>query len=426
MTTVSDHVPSQALPPVDPSRGAGPRPGSSWRWWLAVGLALLAGVAAWGLFRPVGDPQQRLRQGLSLLEAGEGREAYRLARQLQSNADSRPEGDLLAGAILLRSGQFGPALETLAGPVKHESTAGLAQQYLAEAYYRQDRWGESVRAAQEALKHDPNNQFARRWLAVAAYDLGAVGLAAEELLKLGEADPRDGRSYRLLGLIEKDREQFATAVDYYSESLRRQPDPSDRDEILEELGESLLKLNRFDEALKVLEPLPETVSLLNLRATCQAGVGDSDGQAASLARARELAPTDLKTLVASAARSTSDGDLEGAIGWLRRAVENHPHDSQAHYQFAQALERSGAADEAKEQFRLFEQWRATEQEFTELHNTANEDPGNAKLRLQLGDLALKLSKPELAATWYRAALALDPRLDPARRALEKLSRQSPR
>ena len=375
--------------------------------------------------RPAADPAVVLQQGLARLEQGDSREAYRLSRQLQADPASRSEGDLLAAAILMRSGQYGPAVATLAGPGKNESTAALAYQYLAEIYYRQDRWGESVAAAQQSLKHDPENRLSRRWLAVAAYDLGAVGMAAEELLKLAAADPTDGRSYRLLGLIEKDREQFAPSVEYYRESLRRQPDPADRDEMLEELGESLLKLNRFDEALEAMEPLPETVVVLNLRATCQAGVGDTEGQAASLARARQLAPTDLKTLVASAARSTSDGDLEGAIGWLRRAVDNHPYDSQAHYLLAQALERTGAAEEAKDQFRLFEQWRAIEQEFTELHNTANGDPTNAKLRMQLGDLAVKLAKPELAATWYRAALALDPRLDPARRALERLTPRPP-
>ena len=105
------------------------------------------------------------------------------------------------------------------------------------------------------MKFDPNNQFARRWLAVAAYDLGAVGLAAEELLKLGEADPRDGRSYRLLGLIEKDREHFPEAIEFYRESLRRKPDPPDRAEILEELADSLVRLSRFDEALDVINLL---------------------------------------------------------------------------------------------------------------------------------------------------------------------------
>jgi tetratricopeptide (TPR) repeat protein len=386
-----------------------------------VGLGLLVGLGLWMRARAPGDAGQLLGRGLALLAKNETREAYRIARQLQANPASVPQGDLLAGAILLQSGQYEPALGTLVGPSKKDATATMAYTLSAEAYYKLGRWGEAVLAAQEALKRDPDNLMARRWLAAGAYDLGSVGLAAEELLKLAEADPRDGRAHRLLGLIEKDREQFAPAVDFYRESLRRQPDAPDRGEILEELGDCLLKLNRFDEALAALEELPETVTVLNLRATCQAGLGEAEAQAASLARARELAPTHLKTLVASAARATADGDLDGTLRWLRVAVEQHPYDSQAHYLLAQALERSGEEERAKEQFRLFEQWQAVEQEFTELHNTASAEVSNANLRLRLGDLALKLAKPELAETWYRAALALDPRLDAARRGLERVA-----
>ena len=401
------------------SQAAARRP----RWLLAaVGLAVAAGLSLWAWSRSTGDAGQQLGRGLTLLAKNETREAYKIARQLQSNPASVPQGELLAGAILLQTGQFEPALRTLVVPSKHDATATMAYTLSAEAYYKLGRWGEAVLAAQEALKREPDNLMARRWLVAGAYDLGSVGLAAEELLKLAEAEPRSGRAHRLLGLIEKDREQFAPAVDFYCESLRRQPDAPDRPEILEELGDCLVKLNRFDEALAALEELPETVGVLNLRATCQAGLGETEAQAATLARARELEPSHLKTLVASAARATADGDLDQAIVWLSAAVEHHPHDSQAHYLLAQGLERSGEAERAKEQFQLFEQWQAVEQEFTELHNTASAEVSNANLRLRLGDLALKLAKPELAGTWYRAALALDPRLEAARRGLETLER----
>lgn len=411
--------PGPASAATDPSpQTAEQRP--PWRLWGGL-LVLLAGLALWMWSRPTADPTQLLGQGLALVAKNETREAYRIARQLQAQPASVSQGDLLAAAILLQSAQFEPALRTLVGPSKNDATAALAYTLSAESYYKLGRWGEAVLAAQEALKRDPDNLMARRWLAAGAYDLGSVGMAAEELLKVAEGDPRDGRAHRLLGLIEKDREQFATAVDFYRESLRRQPDAPDRPEILEELGDCLLKLNRFDEALTALEELPETVTVLNLRATCQAGLGEGDAQAASLARARELDQTHLKTLVASAARATADGDLEDAIRWLSAAVENHPHDSQAHYLLAQGLERAGEERRAKEQFELFEQWQRVEQEFTELHNQASAEVSNANLRLRLGDLALKLAKPELAETWYRAALALDPRLEGARRGLERVS-----
>jgi hypothetical protein len=57
---------------------------------------------------------------------------------------------------------------------------------------------------------------------------------------------------------------------------------------------------------------------------------------------------------------------------------------------------------------------------TDLNAKAAADPHDADIRDRLGRLCVALGKPELAASWYRAALACDPRHGGARLGLAAL------
>ena len=100
--------------------------------------------------------------------------------------------------------------------------------------------------------------------------------AATELATISEKAPDDYRSERLLGLIEKDNEGFDGAVKHYRESLRRNPRSSDRQSILTELAESLVKLSRFAEALETLRECDQTAQTMTLTAECEQNLGHAD------------------------------------------------------------------------------------------------------------------------------------------------------
>lgn len=398
-----------------------------WKFLLAgiVLSGLSIGGLVWTLWVPE-SPESRFERGLEAVTRGDTQTAYKISRQFQGEPGREAYGRLLTALILARSGQYQPALAELVEPARFDPTAVRALTLAAECYYQIGRAGEAIVAAQQALQRDPDAIDARRWLASACYDLGTVGVAAEELKVIAEADPADGRPHRLLGLIEKDRASYPQAIEYYRESLRRQPAARDRDEILLELAESCVKVSQFDDALDVLADVAESPEILVLKAQCYAGLGREEEQDAALTRARELGPNDLAVLTSSAARAVAQGDMEQAITWLERAVKKHPYDSAAHYQLGQALERVGRQAEAEEQLAMFREWQKLEQEFTELHNDVMADFADARARVRLGDTALKLGKPLLAETWYTAALAIDPRLAEARLGLERLKAGSRR
>jgi hypothetical protein len=55
-----------------------------------------------------------------------------------------------------------------------------------------------------------------------------------------------------------------------------------------------------------------------------------------------------------------------------------------------------------------------------LNEQAERAPHDADVRCRLGRLCVDLGKPELAASWYRAALACDPKHAEARLGLNAL------
>ncbi|MCY2965743.1 MAG: tetratricopeptide repeat protein [Planctomycetota bacterium] len=409
------------------SRAGQTAPGWSRNVWIWGGVfaAAIALAIGWWRIRSQQSTREVFEKGWAAVEQGDVQTAFQICRTLPRDAQAEPYRQLLEGAIFARRGQFEQAFSSLATPASFDPTAVRAWTLMAQCYYHHGHWANAVRAAQEALRRDEEALPARRWLAVAAYDLGMVGLAAEELKKIAAADVTDGRSLRLLGLIEKDRAEYPEAIEFYRESLHRQPDPPDRAAVLEELAQACVQVNDYDQALDALGDCPETPTVLVLRSQCFAGLGREDDRRKALETARRLAPDDLTTLTASAALALIDGEVDQALVWLDHAVAKHPADSATHYQYGQALERAGRKEDAQREFDLFNQWRKVEHEFSELHNAASADAENAELRVQLGRLAEKLRKPELAETWYKAALAIEPNLESARKGLSTLNGSVP-
>lgn len=397
----------------------GPRRG---RLGLALGGILLVGAGWWWSTQK--SPAELLATGWQQLEEGNMQSAWQTLRVLRRQGTAPPEAGLLAAAILVRKGQLAEALPLLKKPGEYAPTTAQAFTLMAECYAQLGQPADGVRAAQEALRHAPESLAAHRWLAIAAYDLGAVDLAAESLRKLSRGEPTNPRPDRLLGLIEKDSGHPELAIRHYRESLQRLPGPADCQQVWTELAECLLDTQQPEAALEVLARAEPTVEVELLRGRGYAGLGETQAEAAALERSRNLDSQSLAVLLAGARFALREGDVKQALTWARAAVLGHPHDSAAHYVCGQAWERAGDPVAAQREFDLFQQWREREERFATLHAEASREVENPELRVELGELAEVLRKPELALTWYRAALSLNPKLTVARQALERLEKQS--
>jgi tetratricopeptide (TPR) repeat protein len=386
------------------------------RWWI-VAISVLVAAIVLSQWPQSTGPADRYQRALRALDAGNLRVVRQELDWFRHNAGNESYRSLLVGVLLLKDGDDAAALEELQHAVNDEATRVDAWTNAAEAYYRLGRFTDAVATARSALEYDPQKHAARRWLAVAYYDLGATAYATDELGILSREVPTDARPDRLLGLIGKDTEQFPDAIKHYRESLRRDSRPGDLHEILTELAECQLKMQDHAGSLETLASVPVTAETLVLQAEAHEGLGRHAQALEAVDRALKLDPEHVPALIYKATLLMTEGQSQAAVPILEHALRIHPHDGTARFKLSQAYSQVGDVEHAAEQTRLMEESRKLEREFVDLHGQVAADTKSAELRYQLGMLARKLHKPDLARMWLRAAVALDPNHTAARKAL---------
>jgi tetratricopeptide (TPR) repeat protein len=371
-------------------------------------MVAIAGLLAGFAFIRKSGPDAIFKNGKASLLQGNRESVERAAEQLLKIPGYEFHAALLHGLMLARTGKIAPAISKLHEAAENPLLMVEANTAIARCYYESGRYLETIHAASVALQKDPHSLEARRWLASAYYDLGAVAQASAELEQISNEAPDDPRPDRLLGLMAKDSEQFQKAVDHYRKSLKRAPRQKDAEALLVELAESLIKLDRFAEATEVLESCPRSPTTLTLQSTCQASLGQFEEADRLLNDALKLDPRNVAAKLALGKRLLDRGQPEEASQVLAEAVHLEPYNRQLHFQLSQALREIGKTAEADEELNRMLEIQRWETEFSELHDRAANDPNDAAIRFRIGQLADLLGKSELAKVWFRAALALDP------------------
>ena len=115
------------------------------------------------------------------------------------------------------------------------------------------------------------------------------------------------------------------------------------------------------------------------------------------------------------------GKAENVIGLLEDATASHPGNFEILFQLVKALRLVGRNAEAEAQSARLAELETLVDEFARLNTNTFSDLGNADLRFQLGELAQRMGRPELARSWLEAALAIDPNFVSARNLLRELN-----
>jgi tetratricopeptide (TPR) repeat protein len=388
-------------------------------WLLALVAVCLAGFLFYLRWERI-RPENHYRRGLAAL-ANKDLEAVREhAAALENTDDYKPHSHLLFGAYLLRSGDVETALLQLNQAAEHSETRAQARAFAGEAFYRARRFVEAEYLLAQALEEDPTLLDARRLIASTYYDLGAMMQALEHLQLVAAAAPEDGRPHRLMGRIHTDYEKYDEAIAELRESLRRDPHPPDLLNVQLDLATALSRNRQYDEALEVLQQAEPTADVLHLQAECMNSLGRADEAKELLARALELQPNHLGSLLMQGAMLLEGGQTEEAAKVLSSAAEHHPTDDKVRAKLMQAYRLSGEEKLADEQLEIMEKLKATRQRFTELHDRALQQPRDAQVRYELGATAMELQRPDLGEMWFRSALAIDPTHAEALESMQRL------
>ncbi len=386
--------------------------------WLVAALLLTLVTTAYLQYR--NDPWRQYQMGVKALENNDLALVETVAHALEKSPAYLSHFLYLTAAIALREGDVKTALERAVAAKENPDLTIEASVLAGEAAYKIGASGNAKLYWEEALRSDPECVTAHRWLGVLYYDVGAMNKAMLHLSAVSRLAPTDPRADRLMGLMNRDYERPETAIPHYQESLKRSPKQRDADDVRLEMTECQIKLREFAEALKTLEKCADTPRKKTLSARCLLNLGSLD-EARLIAN--KLLTSDysrLDVLQINAEIALADGNLKKAAELLQAASEVDPYNHGVRTQFAQVLGRLGETEGASKQTERAEQLQNLWQRFSDLQIEAINRSTDAPVRYEIGTLAKQLGKPELAISWFKAALAIDPTLRSAAEALSEM------
>ena len=353
---------------------------------LALATVVLSGVLGFSFWKSR-SPDRRWECARQCLRNGDleavEREIDRLARFPQYAAHRH----YLRGAVLLHRGRLPEALAEFRSSATQPELEVQTRILVGQTLYQMGNIAEARRVWQDALRANPCATDAHRWLGVLYFDIGAMEHALDYLGQASQLAPHDPRPQRLMALIHKDFEVYAKATEEYRESLRRDPNQPQRDQVLLELAECLVKQRRHAEALQTLRDCPRTAPSLTLQAESYHAQGDKATAAKVVQEALDLAPRHLSALQLSATFDLEAGNAKAAVQTLRRAVESHPREWRVRHQLSRAYQRLGQPDLAKAQIQEMQELRKLWERFAELHKQAIAQVDDVETRYQLGLVA---------------------------------------
>jgi tetratricopeptide (TPR) repeat protein len=388
------------------------------RWFTAAVVALVGIVFLAGLWA-CNQPEQRKRRGLDVLAAHDWTRVHYVELMLPKTPEYRPARYLFSGALALERREFVPALRDLRFAASDPATQAWAWLLSGEALYAQRRFREAELNFKHAIELDADLVDAYRWMAIAYYDVGLLNEALVYLNRVAELDPQDARPHRLMALIYMERGGEAFAVEDLQESLRRDPNLPERQDVLAELAICQIELNRWDDARQTLAICSETPEVWAMQSVALYSLGQGE-------EAKRLAQKALDTGVEVPLALSVLGKLavderryDDAIELLTRATEAVPSDYHTQYSLLTALRAAGRKDAAEKQLAVAESLHEVLEKFESLLQKAEADPYDAELRYQLGLLASQLGLPDVMRKWMKAAVILDPNHLPALAELKK-------
>jgi tetratricopeptide (TPR) repeat protein len=211
------------------------------------------------------------------------------------------------------------------------------------------------------------------------------------------------------------------AANAYRTSLQLNPH---QPEARLELADLLVQQGNYDEAQRELDacrervPEADRLSLL-ARIAWERGNRPEANELLDHAHERGLEHPELHSLRALIAQAERRPDE--AEAWFDRAVVADPYNFRRYYQRATFLRSLGRLDEADRDARRADELKQAVELMSALNAEAADHPLDPDVRCRLGRLCEVLGKPEMAVSWYRAALTCDPEHENARSALRSLS-----
>ena len=259
---------------------------------------------------------------------------------------------------------------------------------------------------------------------------------ANQILDLWQADfPNDAQPHFLRGRLLEHETSLEPAEEEYRAALKLNPR---HDAAAYGLARVMISTQRHQQAIPFYElcanhglsPQPGFVGV----ARCYRELDELDRAELYLKRAETVDDQELaieawklvgETESNSRAKLWSEwGQLElarsnnqGAIQYLKKALDQNPYDWRLRYHLGQALIDEGESEEGTQQLELFNETRIALESCDPMMDRIGSNPEDVEARYQVGSVMLNYISPNQGLVWLNSALKYDPDHLPTHRLL---------
>jgi tetratricopeptide (TPR) repeat protein len=399
-------------------------------------VLLLAGLAvayAWSATKRERIYRQFIDQGEAALAHDDTFAAIEAFSGAIAHKGESMLGYLKRGEAYRRRGELEAALRDLRHASEIDPAAPRPLELVGDVNYALLRYDRAAEAFQKYVRLDDRSSRIYYKLGLAKFEGGHVADAVAALRQAVSLNDRFAEAYYLLGLCQRDLQKPDAALASFQRSISLSPAMIHAREELAELygrmGRSADRINQLD-ALLALDPAPSREVALGM---AYAAAGQDDRAVLTLGRAAERYPDHAYTYVAlgrvwleraQARRDRVDlskalGALQEAVGaddsseafmlfgrallmtsddeiaerMLQQATEKLPADPLAFYYLAEASERRGHLDAARQAIL----------DYYALEGDQQDPRRRSALARRIADLSARTNDLRSAVTWYRHA-----------------------
>jgi hypothetical protein len=379
-----------------------------------VGLAITAGAFAWVQHNHWSDPAYGMKLGEAAIEKKQWKEVDHIANRLEA-ARFYGYAELLRGKRWIAKDDAVQAIRAFekiddSDPAKDESRLLQAECEFAEFNY--DR---SAALLEVLIAKTPDNGDLHFRVAFVFYRMFAFEDSERESKEAARLDDRDGRPHGLMGLLYKDQKAYGKAVASYRAALERKLSDQRRNEVLEELAESLVENHEIEPALKAIDDMPASGDPLLravLKSRCELEQKKPKTAQETLEQAlSQVAVQDVQDLqrvyparllwCRSLLENKENKDTEHAVELLKRLQKDHGDDLELAKLLQQGNRKLKIEDSAVDQH--VADLEKAYLEMDKLQHKAYADPSDKVSRRAMASKWVQLGRNDKVELWKNAA-----------------------
>lgn len=277
-------------------------------------------------------PDPIVAQVRAMLGRGEKPQAIAQLRGVCNNENNNPEHWFLYGVVLAEAADFDGASKAFAKVVELAPLNIMALTNLGRTYAALQKHTEAIEVLNKVVSINPSHKPALMLLVTSSITLHDFDTAEEICTSLNTSSPYDAETLLNLGLIQKYKNNFEQALDFYDQALEVQ---SDSVPVLINKGLTLQSMGRLDDAILLFQfvalQVPAMAQIWHILAMAWLAKADLTQTIECFEKAFELNPLNIEAGVQLAKAYRHAGKTKESEITCMKILEVDPDNAEARF-----------------------------------------------------------------------------------------------